>query len=68
MSSIKPAQSYINEDRAKSLMEKWAPVIDYTSENVAAIENDHTRLNTAILLENQEAWCLNENTAGSGGT
>lgn len=68
MSSIKPAQSYINEDRAKSLMEKWAPVIDYTSENVAAIENDHTRLNTAILLENQEAWCLNENTAGDGGT
>ena len=67
MSSIKPAQSYINEDRAKSLMEKWAPVIDYTSENVAAIENDHTRLNTAILLENQEAWCLNENTAGAGG-
>ena len=67
MSSIKPAQSYINEDRAKSLMEKWAPVIDYTSENVAAIENDHTRLNTAILLENQEAWCLNENTAGGTG-
>jgi hypothetical protein len=67
MSSIKPAQSYINEDRAKSLMEKWSPVIDYTSDNVAAIENDHTRLNTAILLENQEAWCLNENTAGAGG-
>jgi len=69
MSSIKPAQSYINEDRAKVLMEKWSPVIDYTSDNVAPIENDHTRLNTAILLENQEAWCLNEadNTAGAGG-
>jgi len=69
MSSIKPAQSYINEDRAKVLMEKWSPVIDYTSDNVAPIENDHTRLNTAILLENQEAWCLNEasNTGGAGG-
>jgi hypothetical protein len=49
-------------------LEKWNPVLDYTSDNVAAIENDHDRLNTAILLENQEAWCLNEaNVAGGGG-
>jgi hypothetical protein len=35
---------------------------------VAPIEDDHTRLNTAILLENQEQWCIEEaNTAGAGG-
>ena len=61
MSQVKPAQSYIDEERAGTLLEKWAPVLDYTSENVKAITDDHSRLNTAILLENQESWCLKEN-------
>jgi len=67
MSSIRPSQSYIDENRAKLLVEKWAPVLDYTSNNVAAIEDDHTRLNTAILLENQEKYCF-ESANQSGGT
>ena len=78
MNTIRPTQAYINESRAAQLLEKWAPVLDYTSKNVAAIEDSHTRLNTAMLLENQEAWCLREagpnyapdtgNTAGNGGS
>jgi hypothetical protein len=69
MNRIKPTQAYIDQNRAKVLLEKWGPVLDYTSKNVAAIENEHTRLNTAMLLENQEAWCLNENNvAGQGGS
>ena len=67
MNTIKPTQAYIDQDRAKSLLEKWGPVLDYSSDNVRAIEDDHTRLNTAMLLENQEAWCLNESSV-SGGT
>ena len=67
MSQVKPAQSYIDEERAGTLLEKWAPVLDYTSDNVKPITDDHSRLNTAILLENQESWCLKENSAGSGG-
>ena len=68
MSQVKPAQSYIDQERAGVLLEKWAPVLDYSSDNVKAIENDHSRLNTAILLENQENWCLRENNAaGAGG-
>jgi hypothetical protein len=67
MNKIKPTQSYIDETRAKLLIEKWSPVLDYTSNNVRAIEDDHTRLNTAILLENQEKWCF-EATNQSGGT
>jgi hypothetical protein len=70
MNSIRPTQAYIDENRAAQLLEKWAPVLDYTSKSVAAIEDSHTRLNTAMLLENQESWCLNEAgpNYGSGGT
>tara|TARA_B100001123_G_scaffold97848_1_gene112551 strand:- start:2253 stop:3749 length:1497 start_codon:yes stop_codon:yes gene_type:complete len=70
MKQIRPSQSYINEDRAKSLLEKWSPVLDYNSQNVSPIESDHTRLNTAILLENQEQWCIEEasNIGSTGGS
>ena len=64
--SIRPSQSYIDERSAKTLLEKWTPVLDYTSNNVAAIEDDHTRLNTAILLENQEKWCFEANNIAGG--
>ena len=69
MKSIRPSQAYIDENRAKALLEKWSPVVDYTSKNVAPIEDEHTRLNTSILLENQEQWCLKEasNTGSTGG-
>lgn len=60
MNTIRPTQAYIDETRATALLEKWAPVLDYSSKNVAPIEDDHIRLNTAMLLENQEAWCLRE--------
>ena len=60
-------QSFIDRDRADVLLEKWAPVLDYTSDSVKAIEDDHTRLNTAVLLENQEKWCIEESSStGSG--
>jgi len=65
--SIRPTTAYIDENRAKLLTEKWGPVLDYASDNVRAIEDDHTRLNTAILLENQEKWCF-EATNSVGGT
>lgn len=69
MKNIKPTQSYIDQERAQTLLEKWAPVLDYTSKNVSPIEDEHTRLNTAMLLENQESWCLREaNIAGGTGS
>jgi len=62
----RPSQNYIDNNRAQTLLEKWSPVLDYTSDKVSAISNPHTRVNTAILLENQEEWCLREaNTAGT---
>ena len=66
--TVKPPSPYVDQARADALLEKWAPVLDYASDNVQAIEDDHTRYSTAVLLENQESWCLNEasNTAGGG--
>jgi hypothetical protein len=58
---------HIDKTRAEALVEKWSPVLDYTSDKVAAISDEHTRLNTAILLENQEKWCFESNTAGGTG-
>jgi len=65
---IRPTQAYIDESRAKVLLEKWGPVLDYSSDNVRAIEDDHTRLNTAILLENQEKWCFEASNIAGGST
>jgi len=69
MKNVNPATGYIDRSRASQLVEKWAPVLDYSSDKVAAIEDEHQRLTTAILMENQERWCIEEagNTAGSGG-
>jgi hypothetical protein len=65
---IRPTQAFVDKNRAEALLEKWAPVLDYSSDSVKAIGDENTRLNTAILLENQEQWCVQEaNTAGNGG-
>ena len=66
---VKPATGFIDQGRAKQLLEKWAPVLDHSSDKISAITNEHTRLNTAILMENQERYCLQEagNSAASGG-
>ena len=60
---------HITKDYAHQLVEKWTPILDFKSDKVAEISNETTRLNTAILLENQERWCLREagNTASGGG-
>lgn len=65
---IKNSPAYIDQDRASALLEKWDPILSYESKNVAAIEDEQSRLNTAILLENQERWCLRESGNVSGGT
>lgn len=69
MSYTKPTSDYINRDRAQQLLEKWAPILDFKSDSIRPITDEHTRFSTAMLLENQENWCINEagNTAGAGG-
>jgi hypothetical protein len=64
---IRPTQAFVDRSRAEALLEKWAPVLDYSSDSVKEIKDENARLNTAILLENQEQWCVQEsNTSGTG--
>ena len=69
MNNVKPAPGFIDRSRATQLLEKWAPVLNYSSDKVAAIEDDHQRLSTAMLMENQEQWCIQEagNYGATGG-
>jgi hypothetical protein len=69
MANVKPAPGFIDKSRANQLLEKWAPVLDYSSDKVRPIEDEHARVTTAMLMENQERWCLEEagNFAGNGG-
>lgn len=55
---------YINKNEAKSLLERWKPLLDYTSDRVRPIEDDHTRLTTAIMMENQQKYLVEANLAG----
>lgn len=59
---------YIDKNKAEHLVEKWAPVLDYSSGKVSAISDERVRLNTAMLLENQEKWCFEANQAGGAGS
>lgn len=63
---IAQASGYIDRSRATQLLEKWAPVLNYSSDKVAALEDTHKRLSTAVLLENQEKYLM-ENSIGSDG-
>ena len=65
---ITSSPNLINEDRASQLLSKWGPVLDYSSNSVKPIEEDYVRLSTAILLENQEKWCITEANMSSNGT
>ena len=72
MAYVKPAPGFIDKSRATQLLEKWAPVLNYTSDKVRPIEDEHARVTTAMLMENQERWCIEETSAagnfgGNGG-
>ena len=67
MRNIRPTQSFVDKTRADQLLEKWAPILDFKSDSVKEIRDENTRLNTAMLLENQEAWCFQEANTNGGG-
>ena len=65
---MKPSEQFISRGRAETLLKKWSPILEHTSDSIGAIKNDHTKLSTAILLENQEKYCFeSSNIAGDGG-
>ena len=66
MAYVKPAPGFIDKSRATQLLEKWAPVLNYTSDKVRPIEDEHQRVTTAMLMENQERWCIEELNSSAG--
>ncbi len=59
--------SQVNDRSLDGLVKKWSKVLDYSSEAIPAIQNEHTYRSTAMLLENQEKWCIQEANSNSGG-
>jgi hypothetical protein len=61
-------QTDLNGSKMQRAVSKWRKVLDYSSNSIPAIQNEHVYKTTAMLLENQEQWCFQEsNTAASGG-
>jgi hypothetical protein len=61
-------QTDLNGSKMQRAVSKWRKVLDYSSNSIPAIQNEHVYKTTAMLLENQEQWCFQEsNNAGSNG-
>lgn len=61
-------QTQVNDSRVDRLVNKWRDILDYKSNSITEIQNEHVYKATAMLLENQEQWCIQEsNIAASGG-
>ena len=67
MKQVNNPSSLIDPSRARMLLEKWGGVLDAESKTLKPITDKHTRQATAMLLENQEQFLMEANTAGSGG-
>jgi hypothetical protein len=61
---MKTPQS-IDPRKVNEVVAKWKGILDYTSKDVNEIVSEHTYRNTAILLENQEQWCIQESGMGA---
>lgn len=67
MRQITNSSSLINPTKQRVLLEKWARVLDAQSSTLKPIQDRHTRTATAMVLENQEQFLTEANTAGNGG-
>lgn len=55
---IDSAPSLITESRARAIINRWSKLLDHESEGTKRVEGHHKRLATAILLENQEKYLM----------
>jgi len=60
-------QTQLNESKVNRAMAKWRKVLDYSSDTVKPIQNEHVYKCAAMLLENQEQWCIQESNVSSTG-
>lgn len=48
-------------------VKKWEKVLNFESSSVPAIQSERVRGVTAMLLENQQKWCMQQEANNSGG-
>jgi hypothetical protein len=60
-------QSQVTERSVDGIVNKWSKILDYSSDSIPEIRNEHVYRTTAMLLENQEKWCIQEANSNSGG-
>lgn len=60
--------NFVDRRNAEVLLEKWDAVLDYSSNKVKAIEDDHVRLTTAMVLESQERYLIENAYSGGSGS
>lgn len=56
----------IDPKNINAIVNKWKDILDYSSKDVSEIQNEHVYRTTAILMENQERWCLEEAGSSAG--
>lgn len=56
----------IDPKNVNAIVAKWKDILDYSSKDVGEIQNEHVYRTTAILMENQERWCLEEAGTSAG--
>jgi hypothetical protein len=47
----------LSKEKQEALIEKWRFVLEYDG-----IRSDSERLSTAVILESQEKWCVDQKT------
>lgn len=62
-----PQSQFTDEKKVSNIVNKWRKVLDYSSDAIPAIKNEHVYRTTAMLLENQSNWCIQESNSNSGG-
>lgn len=55
----------LTKSKATMLLEKWGKLLDASEGNIKPIEKYRDRVSTAVVLENQQKWCM-ENTVAGG--
>lgn len=56
-----------NKSRTDQAVKRWEKVLNFESSSVPAIQNEHVKRVTAVLLENQNNWCIQESSNNSVG-
>lgn len=62
----KPQQDAVYNNKVQRAVNRWKKVLDFSSNSMPSIQNEHVYRTTALLMENQYEHCINEANTTSG--